>query len=543
MGKMSQKFAKQAQPGARTPLQSGSSGRIDQGASTGSVQATQTYEGGLAFEREPKTELFLLAVSNMVGEDTFYEDAQGRDRRFASLVQQVTVLDPAWMQKFIPWLRNGANMRSAAIVAAAEYAAVHGPNRRKVVDSAMARADEPGEFLAYWKLQHDGWPAGGVKRGIGDAINRLYTERAALKYNGTGRVYRMADVIEIVHPKPESEYNREMIKLLRDDRFGKEPIALARIPSIFPLLRGHLAWEQAGHPLPKPGEPLPAGVTWEELSSHHKTDKAFWEAVIPNMGYMALLRNLRNFDEAGISDEVARSVANRLADPAEVSKSRQFPLRFLSAWTAAQSMNWGAALERALQASLDNLPSLAGRTLILIDNSGSMFGRGYSARGSMQRYQSAGVFGLALAQRAESADVYVYGYEAQRCEVSPGSSILRRVERMEDLGGTQTWQSLNKTYNGHDRVVILTDEQAHYGRPDNSIKCPVYTFNVAGYAQGWASGMSRARPTDRWGNQVGSEMDLSNYMTFGGGLTDACFRLLHLLETRGHGGWPWDEQG
>src|SRR5690606_8210116 len=70
----------------------------------------------------------------------------------------------------------------------------------------------------------------------------------------------------------------------------------------------------------------------------HPVDRArLWTALIPSMGSMALLRNLRGFDQAGIPDEVARSVAARLADPAQVARSRQFPFRFLAAYRATQS--------------------------------------------------------------------------------------------------------------------------------------------------------------------------------------------------------------
>src|SRR4051794_26873352 len=41
-----------------------------------------THEGGPAYSRDVKGELFLLAVTNMVGEDTFYESAGARDERF-----------------------------------------------------------------------------------------------------------------------------------------------------------------------------------------------------------------------------------------------------------------------------------------------------------------------------------------------------------------------------------------------------------------------------------------------------------------------------
>ena len=36
---------------------------------------TLTHEGGLAHVRDAESELFLLAATNMVGEDTFYERA------------------------------------------------------------------------------------------------------------------------------------------------------------------------------------------------------------------------------------------------------------------------------------------------------------------------------------------------------------------------------------------------------------------------------------------------------------------------------------
>ena len=68
----------------------------------------RTYEGAPGYARDPKGELFLLAVTNMVGEDTFYESAAGRDARFRSLVRTLAVTDPDWTTRLIGWLRTGA---------------------------------------------------------------------------------------------------------------------------------------------------------------------------------------------------------------------------------------------------------------------------------------------------------------------------------------------------------------------------------------------------------------------------------------------------
>src|SRR5687767_16012284 len=80
------------------------------------TERTATHEGGPGFARDAKSELFLLAVSNMVGEDTFYEKASDRDERYRRLIAQVAVSDGPWLARFLPWLRNTANMRSAPLV-------------------------------------------------------------------------------------------------------------------------------------------------------------------------------------------------------------------------------------------------------------------------------------------------------------------------------------------------------------------------------------------------------------------------------------------
>jgi hypothetical protein len=147
---------------------------------TQAIATGVTYEGASGYARDAKSELFLLAVSNMVGENTFYEGAAARDARFAALVRGLAVTDPAWTARLIGWLRSGANLRSAALVAAAEFvsarvaAGLAGGNRQ-VIGSVLVRADEPGELLAYWFATHGRNVPKAVKRGVADAATRLYT--------------------------------------------------------------------------------------------------------------------------------------------------------------------------------------------------------------------------------------------------------------------------------------------------------------------------------------------------------------------------------
>jgi hypothetical protein len=119
-------------------------------------ERTRTHEGGAAFVRDVESELFLLAATNMVGEDTFYERAADRDARFVDLIHQVTATNPEFIAGADPdagkvglaqYLRQNLLMRSAAVVMAAEYVAAGGPGGRSVIARALQRADEPAELI------------------------------------------------------------------------------------------------------------------------------------------------------------------------------------------------------------------------------------------------------------------------------------------------------------------------------------------------------------------------------------------------------------
>ncbi|MEV4515468.1 TROVE domain-containing protein [Dactylosporangium sp. NPDC049525] len=493
-----------------------------------------TAEGARGFVREPKAELFLLAVSNMVGEHTFYEAAADRDGRFRALVAEVAVADPDWFGRFVPWLRTGAMLRSASVVAALEGAraqvAAGIPGSRAVVGAALQRADEPGEALAYWLGRYGRSLPKPVKRGIADAAVRLYHQRSMLKYDTDGRAVRFGDVIELTHPVARDERQGELFRHALNRRHRRDGLPPASLPMLAARSALMAVPVQQRRAITDPAALGAAGMTWEALAGWRQDvmDAAAWESVIPTMGYFALLRNLRNFDQAGVSDEVAATVAARLADPHEVATSRVLPMRYLSAYNAAPSLRWSYPLELALQHALANVPALDGRTLILIDTSGSMNST-FSKDGTLRCWDAAAVFGLALAARAEDATVVSFASVSKVFPPVAGESVLAGVRRFRDGGwflnsGTATEQALRQHYDGHDRVVILTDEQARAHRSADALdpvpeQVPLYTWNLAGYRISYAAA-GRHR------------------YTFGG-LSDGAFAMIPLIETGDDGRWPF----
>jgi hypothetical protein len=485
---------------------------------------TATYEGGAGYSKDARTELFTLAVANFVSEDTFYESGKSRDDRFVRLVRQAAITDPSWTFDFIKWLRTEANMRTSAVIAAVEFAAASDVQGRQVIASTLTRADEPAEALAYVLATYGRPIPGRIKRGIADAAIRLYNERSALKWDSAGAGLRMGDVIDMTHPKPRDVKQAALFRYLLDRRHNRPDPRMDGLDGI----AGYHAW------LRSPGlDNMATLTTWEAASAQLKTDAAFWEKMIPKMGYMALLRNLRNFEQAGINDEAIATVNAKLVDPEEVAASRQFPYRFWSAYKHSGSLTFAAALEKAFDLSVRNIPRFDGRTLVLVDTSASM-NDPLSAKSKLMRHEAAAVFGAAVAKASKGATIGIYA--SGLAIVEPKLSALRTAEKItSSVGvvghGTETWPAAHqawKTEGPYDRILIFTDGQSHSDPHGGAAVFPggnphVYVWDLAGY-----------KPSTI---EVGARRHLL------GGLNDQSFKLVSMLESTGRAQWPWETAG
>jgi len=543
-----------------------------------SGKTARTFEGHSGFERKDKSALFLLAAGSLGGEDTFYEKADARTQRLVELVRKVAVKDPEWIAAFLAWLRSEGNIRTASVVGGVEAAdalAKAGiPGGRQILASVLQRADEPGEAMAYWLATRGRkvlMPKP-VKRGIADAAVRLYTEFSFMKYDSDRSAVRFGDVIEMTRPSADLTAAQKILKeideaaaeveaedmaswladqnLRRDQKINQW---LVRTSELFryAIEKRHnrglepgesLAMIRAARDLRARFEEDPrvlldaealkaAGFTWEDTLSlaGNKLDKGLvWKSTLPNLGIMALIRNIRNLDEAGVSDKDVAPAIARISDPEQIAKSRQLPYRFYSAYKAVQesrSLRWGHALDLALNASLANIPVLGGRTLILVDTSGSMQ-RTMSGKSQMRYEEVAGLFGVALGLKGE-ADVWAWATGAYQFQLK-GTSVLRNLEQFmaenNKVGsGTDLTQAIRKAYvpGKYDRMVVISDMQVlPYGRGLIPTDIPCYFYDLAGYN-------AAAVQT------VGQVYEL-------GGLTDHTFKLITMLEAGNSGKWPWE---
>lgn len=503
-----------------------------------------------------RIELWNLAAGSMVGgEASFYEPGETRDERLRNLVHAV-VREPdgfAWLCRFVPYLRNEMYMRTAPIIIAAEAARTHAEavrvtpslkspsfTVRRLVASAIGRTDEFAEFIGYWRMRFGRTIPGGVQRGLADAFVSSLDEYGAMKYDGNDRPIRLGDVVEILHPEPKNPAQSDLFRYLMDRRHHPSDIrvGLERLPMIASrrVLEDMPQTEREALVV-SPGFTLAlknSGMTWENVAGwlRRKLTAREWEALIPTMGYMALLRNLRNLDDAGISDEVAAQVVMRLTDPAQIARSKQFPYRFYTAYRAAQeTFRWSSALGKALDLSTQNIPVLNGNTLVLVDTSASME-TPISARSNVEMVDVAALFSAALAARnPDRVDVISFATSARKIEFPTRSNVLRNVDHLRGkvgLVGHGTNVNAGIAFlegKKYDRMIILSDMQdvaglsesrrSIFGFRDRPISIPdelkVYSFNLGGYEYGTVD------------TSIPNRYILS-------GFSDAAFRMMEMAE-------------
>ena len=501
-----------------------------------------THTGGLGFAPDEKSELVVLAAGLMSGELSYHESAGDRDARFRELVHSITRSEPGFIRRFAPYLRKDLRIRSAAIVLAAEYVAAGGKDGRQVVNSVLQRADEPAEMLGYWMGRYGRAIPAAIKRGTADAVRRLYNEHSVLKYGaGHNRSITMADVLSLVHPKPSLMKGRHytaqsaLFKHLIGRKNGFDKLSDEAV-ELLPVL----AEDQRLKRIPEnkrrdfirnnPADSdrhLP--LTWERLSSWLPggMDAEAWEIAIPSMGVMALIRNLRNFEQAGISPDSKNYVATMISSASEVQRSRIFPYQIWSAYKHVADDFWKVPLGEAFAHSTANIPKMDA-TLVVVDGSGSMDAP-VSGRSKIMRHEIAAAHAAAMAVNSRAVDVVAFAQTSKAIKVPLGESPLATCRRINDILRSHEigWSTYGHTAirnhfdpAKHRRVIVITDDQMHDAGTDLSNVPLIYYADVGGY-----------RPRS-------DEMGRNGRYTVAG-FSDSLFDVIHVLEKGRDADWPF----
>lgn len=370
------------------------------------------------------------------------------------------------------WLRNEMNIRLTPQVLLVIASHIEGSKTlvRKYATAIVKRPDEVKSCLLIHRFMF-GMKSlpNGLANGLADATGK-FGERGLMKYDAVG-FPTWKDVLCWLPRKAGWPLKGEVASYFITGKVTdatKTPIIAARKE-----LAKKTVFDDEAKALAKASQ-----VNWEVLLSQFGSDKkAVWTFLIENdlVGYMALLRNLRNILEAKVSRAVIQKVSDKLSNKDEVLRSKQLPFRFLSALKALEEMNGqcdmadmtelSSAIELAANEACANIPQLTGETVIFADMSGSM-DQVVSAKSQVSCKDAASVLCGIVAKICQHPYVVAFGSNPAPVRFSKTDTVLgiSKKTKKAEIGGYNTngykcvqWLIDNKMT--PDRVIFLSDMQ------------------------------------------------------------------------------------
>jgi len=398
--------------------------------------APLTHGGVRAARISPEAQLRRSVLATLLWEDQFYEDGQTIAGRIQMLAQQVA---PAKVAALAVEAREQQHLRHVPLLLARALARTGGALAGDTIARVIQRPDELGEFLSlYWDGKRTPL-AKQVKRGLALAFGKFDAYQLA-KWNRADAAIKLRDVLFLTHAKPKDESQAAVWKQLVDGT-------------------------------------LPAPDTWEVALSGGADKHATWTRLLTEgkLGYLALLRNLRNMEQAGVDKALVRQaiLARKGAD-------KVLPFRFIAAAKAAPSFE--PALDQALIASIASARPFTGTTALLVDVSGSMDAK-LSVKSDLTRMDAAAALAAVFPGETE---VFTFSSRVVQVPARKGMAGVEAIIRSQPHSNTALAEAVGviNAKGGYDRLVVITDEQATTGGIPEPVAPKAYMINVASHQNG-----------------------------------------------------------
>lgn len=433
---------------------------------------TKNRDGYPAYSMNDKEYLVTAALTTMFGEQKYYGST---DEEIVKLAAECAKKDPEFLHKLACYARREGNMRSVSHVLTAVIAHEAAEYTRQTIRSVVIRPDDITEIMACYKAMYGKPFPNAMKREVASVLQN-FDEYQIAKYNGGSNEIKFRDVLHITHPVPKNEETEKLFGRILDDE-------------------------------------LATPYTWETELSERGNTKEVWDELIASgkVGYMALLRNLRNIVKSGA--DIA-PVLEVLSDPDRVKKSRQLPFRFFSAYRTLEQeglmrQNIYTALENALCASVDNMEKIDGRTLIAVDVSGSM-SQPVSKKSSVRCCDIATLLGAIAGRLCDDAAVCFFSCKSSWLAKDPGYRVEHygKYDSILDIclknsfsgGGTDMSLPMHFALNvdkgkfirPFDRVIYFSDNvcnSVYYGIKNPSVQGFVDTYRRKYNKNFWVHGV------------------------------------------------------
>lgn len=442
------------------------------------VEDTVNKQGYKAYSVDD--ELRLIAMLNTIKlEPQFYRSENDTMRELRDLIERIGLKDPYFVCQAIKYsrcMRDG--MRSINHLAAAlvspfisgkDYAKrFYGPyNKRTQEGGCIFRPDDMTEIKEVYNALNEGTLSNAMKKGFAKAIEALDTYQLG-KYRSS-----IIDISNLVHPK--SALSKAVITVN-----GEKMKALDAIMKGITVSAD--TWEVANS---EAGQMVAKAVKEGKLDKEEakavlaKAKNDNWEALLKEkkLGILAALRNIRNM-MTDPRPEVINSLCELLSNPEAIKNGMIQPYQMDIAYEIINDEFYGSpyrkqvqeALIKGFELAIPNLKkALPGKTLVMVDCSGSMTWQCYNGRSRMRSSAAdkAGLLAAAIV-KATDADVIQFGTSASYMSCDKSLDVFKLGKKISTahMGGTSiaaAFECARRAKKKYDRIILLSDNEANLG--------------------------------------------------------------------------------
>ncbi len=411
--------------------------------------------GGSAYMLAPKARLMQYLMTGTLN-GTFYASAEDQLDVLLNLTREV---DAEFLARAAIYARQRGYMKDAPAL----IAAVLTQKSPALAKTVFARVIDNGRMLRNFVQILRSGKSG--RKSLGTAPKRLvqqWLEQASdvqLLNASVGQQPSLADIIKMVHPKPKDATRECLYGWL----IGKS-VDVAKLPQI---VQEFEQFKRGQGPLPAVDFRLLTGLP---LST------AQWTDIARHAPWQMTRMNLNTFARHGVFGpesecDLTELIAARLRDADLVRRARAYPYQLLVAYANAQDvpMQIKEALQDALDAALENVSELEGKTWVMVDVSGSMqspiTGTRSGASSKMQCIDVAALIASALLRKNRQAGVIVFNTVARLVALNPRDSVVGNTQKLCALlgGGTAIssgFDLLNQEGAVGDTVIVVSDNQS-----------------------------------------------------------------------------------
>ncbi len=357
--------------------------------------------------------------------------------------------DPAFAAKALAFARARGFMRAQPLYGLAKLLKTPAPLGDDIFGEVLRTPHDLGDFTTVVKALRGGEGGRRIKRLAARWLAGKLSEYWVIKYGAprSDGGYALRDLVKVFHPKLGAKLP------LYDYLLGK-PADLSALPQ----LAAYERLKQARSDEEKVAA-IDAGRLPHEVVTPFARSKAVWTALVPQLPAFALLRHLATLERHGVVESARSQVDRKLRDQRVIAASKILPFRFVQAERHVHTPWLKDALRDGLELSLANVPSLPGRTAVLLDRSGSM--------GAY--VEQAAIFAVSMLKSAQlDGRLLAFDDRVDEIAVSKRDSVLTQASAITARGGTDTSLPMKQLLSDKDPVdnlVLITDEQQNRGTP------------------------------------------------------------------------------